>query len=195
MGNKFVVNNVSGITTLTNRIDLLNGPHTTGTAQTFGTSTKIGDAKVYNFGLRDRVYKDATTEFDLYLYDVQTYTTLKLNDNVSSTELIESAYIVGKESGANAFAVSAGAGSSTISVTQTSGNFRPGEKILINGAEDISRTIEEVTPFGINDVFSFGQSGDSFTANKKLNDRIPPRLGNGTVNIAVSGAGATVTGS
>ena len=193
MGNKFVVNNVSGITTLTNRIDLFNGPHTTGTAQTFGTSTKIGDAKVYNFGLRDRVYKDATTEFDLYLYDVQTYTTLKLNDNVSSTELIESAYIVGKESGANAFAVSAGAGSSTISVTQTSGNFRPGEKILINGAEDISRTIEEVTPYGINDVFSFGQSGDSFTANKKLNDRIPPRLGNGTVNIAVSGAGATVT--
>ena len=74
-----------------------------------------------------------------------------------------------------------------------SGNFRPGEKILINGAEDISRTIEEVTPYGINDVFSFGQSGDSFTANKKINDRIPPRLGNGTVNIAVSGAGATVT--
>ena len=81
MGNKFVVNNVSGITTLTNRIDPLNGPHTTGTAQTFGTSTKIGDAKVYNFGPRDRVHKDATTEFDLYLYDVQTYTTLKLNDN------------------------------------------------------------------------------------------------------------------
>ena len=67
------------------------------------------------------------------MYDVQTYTDLKLNDNVSSTELIESAYIVGKESGANAFAVSAGAGSSTISNTQTSGNFRPGEKILING--------------------------------------------------------------
>ena len=60
-------------------------------------------------------------------------------------------------------------------------------------AEDISRTIEEVTPYGINDVFSFGQSGDSFTANKKLNDRIPPRLGNGTAKLRLINADGTVT--
>ncbi len=193
MGNKFIVNNVSGITTFTNRIDLMGGPNSGGSANVAGTSSKIGDAKVYNFAAKDRVYEDASTEFDLYLYDVQTYTTLKLNDNVSATELIESAYIVGEESGANAFAVAAGAGSSTIQVTQTSGTFRPGEKLLINGTDDLSRTVEQVTSFGVNDVFSFAQSGNSFTANKKLTDRIPPRLGNGNVKITKAGATATVT--
>ncbi len=193
MGNKFIVNNVSGISTFTNRIDLMSGPNSGGSANVAGTSSKIGDAKVYNFAAKDRVYEDASTEFDLYLYDVQTYTTLKLNDNVSATEIIESAYIVGEESGANAFAVAAGAGSSTIQVTQTSGSFRPGEKLLINGTDDLSRTVEQVTSFGVNDIFSFAQSGNSFTANKKLNDRIPPRLGTGNVKITKAGATATVT--
>ena len=107
-----------------------------------GTSNQ-SNAKVYN-GLKDTKYEDASTEFDLYLYDIQTYTDLKLNDNVSSTEVIKSAFIVGKESGANGFTVSAGAGSSTIQITQVSGNFRPGEKILINGVEELSRSVESV---------------------------------------------------
>tara|TARA_R100000900_G_scaffold124497_2_gene98831 strand:+ start:5231 stop:12553 length:7323 start_codon:yes stop_codon:yes gene_type:complete len=193
MGNKFIVNNVSGISTFTNRINLMGGPNSGGSANVAGTASKIGDAKVYNLGLRDRVYKDASTEFDMYLYDIQTYTTLQLNDYVSNSELNESAFIVGKESGANAFAVTAGAGSSTIQVTQTSGTFRRGEEILINGTDATPRTIEGVTPYGINDVFSFAQSGNSFTANKKLTDRIPPRLGNGNVKITKAGATATVT--
>ena len=193
MGNKFVVNNVSGITTLTDSIDLFGGPHVNGTGLAAGTSNQIGNAKVYNFGLKDTKYEDASTEFDLYLYDIQTYTDLKLNDNVSSTEVIKSAFIVGKESGANGFTVSAGAGSSTIQITQVSGNFRPGEKILINGVEEISRSVESVKAYGINDVFSFAQSGNSFTANKKINDRIPPRLGTGEVTIDLSGSTATVT--
>ena len=96
-----------------------------------GTSNQIGNAKVYNFGLKDTKYEDASTEFDLYLYDIQTYTDLKLNDNVSSTEVIKSAFIVGKESGANGFTVSAGAGSSTIQITQVSGNFRPGFSLMV----------------------------------------------------------------
>lgn len=193
MGNKFVVNNATGITTFTNRIDLFSGTNISATANVPGTSVKIGDAKVYNFGLRDQKYENASTEFDLYLYDIQTYTTLKLSDNVSSTELIKSAFIVGKESGANAFAVSAGAGSSTIQVTQTSGSFRRGETILVNGTDELPRTIEEVTAYGINDVFSFAQSGSSFSANKKLTDRIPPRLGTGEISIVKAGATATVT--
>ena len=128
------------------------------------------------------------------MYDIQTYTDLKLNDNVSSTEVIKSAFIVGKESGANGFTVSAGAGSSTIQITQVSGNFRPGEKILINGVEELSRSVESVKSYGINDVFSFAQSGnETSTANKKINDRIPPRLGTGEVTIDLSGSTATVT--
>ena len=187
MGNKFLVNNVSGITTFTNRIDLMGGPHTSATNVAAGTANKIGDAKVYGLSLRDSAYENNGTDWNLYLYDVQTYTTLKLNDNVSSADINQSAFIVGKESGANGFAVSAGAGSSTISVTQTSGRFRPGEKITINGSEDVSRTVEIVTPYGINDVYDFAQSGNSFTATKKINSVIPQGFGAGAFKIVANG--------
>ena len=39
---------------------------------------------------------------DMFLYDVQTYTKLDINENVSSSEVIESTYVVGKDSGAKA---------------------------------------------------------------------------------------------
>ena len=76
MGNSVTVNNVSGITTFRNTIDLQLAD-ATGSGK-----TKIGEAKVYNFGLVDAKYEDAATDFDLFLYDVQTYTTLDLNDYV-----------------------------------------------------------------------------------------------------------------
>ena len=186
MGNKFLVNNVSGITTLTNRIELMGGP-LGGSATAAGTAEKIGDAKVYGFSLRDAAYENNSTDWNLYLYDIQTYTSLKLNDNVSASELNQSGYIVGKESGAEGYAVSAGAGSSSIQVTQTAGTFRQGEKISINGDETVSRTIEKITAYGINDVYDFAQSGNSFTATKKLNQVIPTGFGNGQFNVASNG--------
>jgi len=186
MGNKFVVNNVVGLTTFTNRIDLYSGPYSGATNVAAGSSVKIGDAKVYTIGLRDAEYEDASTEFNMYLYDVQTYTTLTLNDNVSATELIESAYIVGKESGASGYAVAAGSGTSTVNITQTSGNFRLGEQVLINGVQELPRAIENIETYGINDVYSFQQS-NTFSANKKLTDRVPPRFGNGLMRITAAG--------
>jgi hypothetical protein len=186
MGNKFVVNNVVGLSTFTNRIDLYSGPYSGASAVAAGSSVKIGDAKVYTLGLRDAEYENASTEFNMYLYDVQTYTTLTLNDNVSSTELIESAYVVGKESGASGYAAAAGAGTSTINITQTSGTFRLGEQLLINGVEELPRSVENIKTYGINDVYSF-QQANTFSASKKLTDRIPPRFGNGTMKITAGG--------
>ena len=75
MGNRFLVNNVSGITTLTERIELMGGP-LGGTATAAGTAEKIGDAKVYGFSLRDAAYENNGTDWNLYLYDIQTYTSL-----------------------------------------------------------------------------------------------------------------------
>ena len=37
----------------------------------------MGEARVYFYSLTDDTYKDATSSFDLYLYDVQTFTVLK----------------------------------------------------------------------------------------------------------------------
>ena len=39
----------------------------------------IGDAKVYAFENSDAAYSDASTKFDLYLFEIQTFTNLTLN--------------------------------------------------------------------------------------------------------------------
>ena len=38
---------------------------------------KIGKARVYSYGASDAPYTGGSTEFDLHLYDIQTFTILK----------------------------------------------------------------------------------------------------------------------
>ena len=183
MGNRIRVNAVSGITTFRNSIDLLAGN------QVGVASEKIGDAKVYNFGLVDAKYEDNSTEWDMFLYDVQTYTKLDINEYVSSSEVIESTYVVGKDSGATGYTIAAGAGSSTLTLTQTSGRFLPGEQLIFNGREEsLSRTVEKITAFGFDDIDAFQQS-NTFYAKKALNDRIPFGF-TASDNITITTAGA-----
>ena len=45
---------------------------------------QVGEARVYFYSLTDDTYKDATSSFDLYLYDIQTFTVLKCSAFTSS---------------------------------------------------------------------------------------------------------------
>ena len=182
LGNKLKLNGVSGITTFRNTIDL----------QTGISSEKIGDAKVYNFGLADAKYKDNSTEFDAYLYDVQLYTKLFIYDNVSNDEVIQSAYVEGAESGVTGYTVAAGAGSSTITVTQVSGRWQAGEKIIFKSNENLSRVVDKVIVYSINDVENVQQS-NTFYAKKKLNQVVPYNIGDADVRITTGGV-CTSTG-
>ena len=38
---------------------------------------KIGKARVYSYSVSDAPYTGGSTQFDLHLYDIQTFTTLK----------------------------------------------------------------------------------------------------------------------
>ena len=182
LGNRLRLNGVSGITTFRNTIDLQSGI----------SSSKVGDAKVYNFGLVDSKYKDNSTEFDAYLYDVQLYTELKLNDNVSSTEVIESAYVEGAESGATGYSIAAGAGSSTITLTQVSGHFQPGEKINFRSNKNLSRIVQTVVKHSMDDVENV-QQANTFYGKKKLNEKVPYNIGSSDVRITTGGV-CTSTG-
>ena len=88
MGSLLRVNNVFGTPfiniggTDTNIVELYNQRR--GASTTAGTGVKVGQARVYSFGVTDSAYSDASTEFDLHLYDIQTYTTLKITNIVSS---------------------------------------------------------------------------------------------------------------
>ena len=184
MGNLLRVNNVSGAPKQKESIDLYN--------QSAGGGTQIGDARVYTFNLTGSAYQDASTNWDLYLYDVQTYTSLTLNTLVAPLGLVTSSYIKGKSSGASGYAVSSGSGS-TVSIRQTSGTFSVGEQLIINGI-DASATVASVITYGTRDIKSVSQSGvsgfPSFTADSLLDSADLP---NGIVGGTVSGGNTLVS--
>jgi hypothetical protein len=186
MGNIIRVNNVSGAPAQRYTLGLY--------SQFGGLGTKIGDARVYTFNLTDAAYTGASTNWDLSLYDIQTYTSLVLNSTISSTELPATSFVKGRSSGASGYAVSAGGGSSTITLSQTSGTFSVGEQLIVNGI-DFPRTITTLKSFGTQEIKSVKQSGISgyptFTANCQLEKFLLP---NGIVEASING-GNTVTSS
>ena len=191
MGNLLRVNNITGAPLQKNIVYLQSRRKDSSTA---GAGTTIGAARVYNFNLTDAAYSGNTTNWDLYLYDVQTYTEVSLNSSVSSTEVPATSYIKGKYSGASGYAVSDGNGTSLITLRQTSGTFSIGEPILINGVESLSRTVKSVKVYGSNDIFSVHQptSISGFTT-AFLGDGLLSKFPRSeTVTISTSGI-ATVT--
>lgn len=185
MGNNIIVNNVSGTPKQKNTIDLLD--------QFVGSGTTIGNARVYNFSLTDAAYSNDATNWDLYLYDIQTYTTLVLNTTISSVELPATSFVKGKSSGASGFAVTAGGASSTINLRQTSGTFSVGEQLIVNGL-DFPRTIRTVTAYSTEDIKSVKQNASTgfsqFTADCFL-ERF--RLPNDVTQITISGGNTVVS--
>jgi hypothetical protein len=88
MGNLLKVNNVTGtpfvgINTGNNTLSLYNQRKA---SEGSGTGTEIGQARVYSFGLSDAAYSNDGTEWDLYLFDVQTFTKLTLNQSLNSNQ-------------------------------------------------------------------------------------------------------------
>jgi len=186
MGNIIRVNNVSGAPKKRYPVEFYDRLGRAG--------TKIGDARVYNFSLTDAAYANAASNWDLYLYDIQTYTTLVLNSSVSNSELPATSFVKGKSSGASGYAVAAGGASATISLRQTSGTFSVGEQLIINGI-DFPRTIKTVTSYSTEDIKSVRQdtSVSGLTVNFDA-DCLLERfsLPNGVVQATISGAN-TVT--
>tara|TARA_B100000131_G_scaffold133762_1_gene130409 strand:- start:2188 stop:9438 length:7251 start_codon:yes stop_codon:yes gene_type:complete len=177
------LNNVVGTPLLavnnsSNTVDLYSGRR----SATGGTETLIGKARVYSFSVTDAPYTGAATEFDLYLYDVQTYTIITLNESISSTDAPISTRVRGVSSGATGFIVENP--SSTAKLTETSGTFLQGERLIFNEEENssnangVNRTVKSVDTWGINDVKSVFQDStalgldNDFIADLALQPRI-----------------------
>ena len=180
MGNIIKVNTVSGTPKQKFTIDLYDQLNNAGSI--------IGNARVYNFSLTDAAYTNNATNWNLYLYDIQTYTTLVLNSTITNAELPATSFVKGKSSGASGFAVASGGTSSTINLRQTSGTFSVGEQLIINGI-DFPRTIRTVTAYSTEDIKSVKQTTAvsslpiDFTANCFLERfRLPNQVTQGTIS-------------
>ena len=156
-----------------------------GSSSTAATGTEIGKARVYSFSLTDATYSNAASDWDLYLFDIQTYTKITLNQSVTTTQVPASSYIKGVSSGSTGYVETAPGGSTTLNLIQTSGTFIEGEQILINGTSEVSRSIRVVQTFGIEDVKSIYQNSDSidsdmsldFIADSVLQRKLPKNFG------------------
>lgn len=165
MGHLLRVNNVAGAAEENAEIELKSQFKGDGSG-----GSVIGKARVYTFNLTDAAYSGATTQWDLYLYDIQTYTNLTFNRSVTGTEIPQTSFIRGKSSGASGYAVAAGSGTS-LNIYQTSGTFVADEQVAINGV-DAALSIKEFTVYGIRDIKSVSQNGlvsTPFTADTILN--------------------------
>ena len=197
LGSRLTVNNVRGtplvgLNTSGNKVTLFS----TRKSSTGVGETTVGEARVYSFGLTDSTYNDASTKWDLYLFDVQTYTRLVLNEVLTTSEAPKGSFIKGLSSGASGFTVADAATSTNITLSNTSGTFIRGEQISINGTQIVSRSIKDITAYSINDIKSVYQTPQAlnnalkttFSADCVLYPKLAPDF---TVTDAISIGGAS----
>ncbi len=202
-GTKIKVNNVFGTPApnIVNSAQLLGLYDQRSNSNTAGTGSLIGSARVYTCNLTDSTYRDDSTTFDLYLFDIQIYTTIVMNVAVSTAQMPAGAFIRGLSSGATGYAVVAGGNTNVHEITQTSGSFIKGEAIIINEDPELSRSLNNVIIRGPQDVKSVFQDASvisgynvDFVADVVLSDWLPDQF-NGLDKISINGAGiSTVTG-
>ena len=209
MGSMLKVNNVFGTPyislggTNNNTIELYNQRGNQGGISP-DRGIKIGIARVYSYGVSDAPYSGASTQFDLHLYDIQTFTILRCSAFVDS-DVIAGARVRGLTSGAIGYAaLNAGStGLDEIAVSETTGTFIEGEQIIINEKTSSSHgklSIKEIVSYTVDDIKSVFQARpvsslpSHFTADAVLYDRVLPNFSIND-NLAVLGGSSSNTAS
>jgi len=200
LGSLIRVNNVSGTPFVglnnANNLVKLQSDVKQSAFPTSASGTEIGVARVYSFGLRNTPYQDTASEWDLYLFDIQTYTTLTIGVALNANQAPISTFVRGVSSDATGYLQVAASGTTTLTLSQTSGTFLVGERILINEKEEFSRSITAVRQYETNDIKSIYQDSSSFTgiaadfsANTVLRETpVPGWPANATVNVTANSA-------
>ena len=134
MGSILKVHNSEGMPKLdvggdSSVVDLYNGRKGSSNAS---TGTKIGEARVYNYALSDAPYSDSRSEWDLHLFDIQTYTRLQISNGTSAPT---GTRVRGISSGATGYVSSVS--SNEINVYQTTGQFVVGEQLKFNESDNV----------------------------------------------------------
>ena len=203
MGTLFRLNNVVGTPIIDNNVSdntvkLYNERRTSSMNGTGGTH--IGNARVYTFNLTDGSYQNASSSWDLYLYDIQTFTTITLNKTITLTQTER---VRGVSSGATGYISNTGSNAATVfTLFNTSGTFVAGEKVIVNENPDTTRVLNSFVSYSIDDVKSILQdspSKDSAYKTHFIGDSIlDPRVVTGfsvsdTLSVATTGL-STCTG-
>ena len=135
-----------------------------GSAATVAAGSEIGLARVYDFSLESGSYNSSNgniNEWDISLFDVQTFTTLTLNE---ATTLNVPTFVKGEQSGATAFIRSAVSNSKSVTLYDVQGKFN--DFVHLHLMVLLAFVGVAVTEFGISDVKSIhGVVGAGYTFN------------------------------
>ena len=205
LGNLFQVNRAAGTPKIgldgTGTIGLFDERKGATNNATAGAGAQIGVARVYAFENHDASGGSASTKFDLYLFDIQTFTVLVVNKALSNTELPDTSFIEGLSSGATGFAINPGGNSTTVRLRETSGTFIAGEEIRINdNIGGATRTIASVNEKSLRDVKSVYQDASAlglqtdFSADMVLKSSPIKELGPGDEVTIASGNKLKIAG-
>jgi hypothetical protein len=168
-----------------------------GTSQIIAPGKEIGLARVYDFALESGSYSTSNgniNEWDISLFDVQTYTEITLNQNLNNDLLFNvPCKIEGSSSGASGFIRYDSRNAGIITAYDIRGSFVAGERLKFNGIEN-SRVSIAVTSYSLDDVKAvYGIVGTAFTFTADVK-QIPGKS-IGQVNITQSTGISTVTRS
>ena len=141
-----------------------------GAAATTAAGKEIGLARVYNFALESGSYNSSVpteNEWDIALYDIQTYTNITLNTNPKNA-LVVPTHIKGKSSGATGYLRYNSVGTA-ITAYNTKGKFITGEQLIFNGIEsgNISAGSTSYTTSDIKSINGTVSTASTFNADVK----------------------------
>lgn len=191
-GSTYSLNNVYGSPTIginTNFIVHLMDSRRSGISS---TGREIGLARVYDFALESGSYNTINqklNEWDLALYDVQTYTEITLNQNIT---LSTPTHIRGKSSGAVGFLRYSVSNSKLLTLYNVTGKFIDGEEFIFDGIDNTRISIAS-TSYGTDQVRSiFATVGTAGTFNADVRPSTLANVGFVTIT-ARSGGISTIT--
>lgn len=156
-----------------------------GLTQNSAPGKEIGLARVYDFALESGSYSTSNpnlNEWDLSLFDVQPYTEISINQNLTTDSLFNvPCQVTGKSSGASGYLRYDSRSSGIITAYDVRGSFAVGERLSFNGIEN-TRVATAVTSYSLNDAKSiYGIVGTAFTFTADVKQI--PAISIGQVNI------------
>ena len=193
MGSLLKINNIDGFPYINigdpvgsgeNVVSLHNERRLSSSNPAQGPGVKVGQARVYWFGLADAPYTGSSTVWDLYLFDVQTYTYLQIsNPGTIATQIPLHSRVRGVSSGAVGYV--SGHNPSELILSQTTGTFVQGESLKINEQNTSSQsTVITAKSYTVDDIKSVHQKSSTlnnqlavnFNADAVLYDKILPNF-------------------
>ena len=124
-----------------------------GSSQITAPGKEIGLARVYDFRLESGSYSSSNVnlnEWNISLYDVQTFTEITLNEPITLTV---PTFVKGANSGAQGFIRNAVSENKLITLYDTQGNFLRNESFIFDGIAN-GRVATAVTSYKLSDVKS-----------------------------------------